>query len=442
MTTELIRQSHCSQHRAALWRMGFAGLIFIGLFAGIFGYWAAFSTISGAVVAPGQFQVATNVKKVQHQTGGIVKDLFVREGEHVHAGQMLIRLDDTLLRANLQILTRQLDEFAARSARLQAERDGVDTIKTDADLVRRRDDLAVETLIDSEQTLFQARRSAREGQRNQLEKRIGQLNDEISGLKAQQVAKDLEMEIAQKEMKSVKSLFDKNLIQLSRLTTLEREAANLQGAQAQLVASVAQTEGKIAETKLQIIQIDENLRADAMKELREIQSKDGELRERLVAAADQLRRVDIVAPTSGYVHELAVHTIGGVVMPGDAVMTIVPDELDLHLEAKVAPSNVDQLARGQNARVKIQAFNQRTTPELYGIVEWIAADVSKDTQPNAPPYYLVQISLSHDQIGRLEGRKLLSGMQAEAFIETEDRSPLEYLMKPVQDQIARAFRER
>jgi HlyD family secretion protein len=304
----------------------------------------------------------------------------------------------------------------------------------------RRGDAAVVKLWESERTLFEARRTAREGQKSQLEKRIAQLRDEIVGLKAQQTSKVRESAIIENELKGVRELYAKNLVQLTRLSALEREAANLEGQRGQLIAGVAQAEGKIAETALQIIQVDEETRAEVMKELREIQGRVAEYTERRVAAEDQLKRVEIRSPSAGYVHQLAVHTVGGVISPAEPAMLIVPVNESLKLTAKVMPQDIDQLTIGQHAYVRVHASNQRTTPELNGTVTRISADVTKEEQTGLT-FYTISVALPAEEIAKLGGVKLQAGMQAEVFVQTHDRTPLQYFIKPLQDQIARAFRE-
>jgi HlyD family secretion protein len=429
-----------SVHEKALRRGAIMGLSMIGLFIGTVGLWAATSTLSGAVVAGGQFVVDSYVKKVQHPTGGIVGELKVREGDRVEAGDLLIRLDETVTRANLQMVVKQLNEFAARRARLEAERDGAAELKVPVELADRLNDPAIATLLQSERTLFEARRSARAGQKSQLQKRIAQLQDEIVGLKAQQNSKVREAALIAEELKGVRELYQKNLVQLPRLNALEREAASLEGQRGQIVASMAQAEGRIAETSLQIIQIDEETRADVMKELRDIQAREAEFTERRVAADDQLKRIDIRSPSSGFVHQLSVHTVGGVITPAEPAMLIVPANESLDLEARVMPNDIDQVKIGQLAIVRVHASHQRTTPELFGTVSRISADVSRDQQTGAP-FYTIRVALPAEQIKRLGQLRLQAGMQAEVFVQINERTPLEYFLRPLQDQIVRAFRE-
>lgn len=371
----------------------------------------------------------------------MVGQLLVRDGDHVEAGRVVLRLDETIPRANYQIVTKQLDEFAVRSVRLEAERDGNDSPVLPEALAARRGEPAIAKLIAAETRLFEVRRTAREGQRQQLQKRISQLRDEIVGLKAQQAAKEKEAKIIATELVGVEELYRKNLVQLTRLSALQRDQVAIAGQRGQLVAAVAQSEGKIAEIELQIIQIDEELRAEVMKELREIQAREAELIERRTAADDQLRRVDLKAPTSGTVHQLAVHTVGGVVGPGEVVMLIVPADGSLELEAHVAPSEIDQVAVGQTARVRVQAGHQARNPELVGTVNRISADVTKDERQGFV-FYTVRIAVPPEEFKRLDPIHIIAGMQAEAFIETIDRTPLDFILKPLRDQITRTFRER
>lgn len=425
----------------ALRRLALVGGAGVALFAGTVGVWAVATTLSGAVVSTGQFVVDGNVKKVQHQTGGIVGELKVRDGDRVEQDQLLIRLDDTVMRSNLQIVTKQLDEFAARRARLQAERDRKAAITLAPELVARQGEPEIAELLAAEQSLFEARRSARDGQKAQLHKRIGQLRDEIVGLKAQQAARDRQAILIEEELAAVRSLYEKSLVALNRKTALEREAANLEGQKGQLIAAVAQTEGRIAETELQIIQIDEVFREEVMKELREIQGKTAELTERRVAAEDQLKRVEIRAPSAGFVHQLAVHTVGGVITPAEPAMLIVPAEDSLQLEARINPPDIDQIALGRPAHIKLHAFNTRTTPELIGTVSRISADTTRDQQTGAT-FYTIRVMVSAEEYARLAPRRVTAGMQADVFVQTEDRTPLQYIVKPLRDQIAKAFRER
>ncbi|WP_234051447.1 MULTISPECIES: HlyD family type I secretion periplasmic adaptor subunit [unclassified Xanthobacter] len=434
---------HDPRHEAsrALRRLALAGGSAIALFAGTVGVWAVTTSLSGAVVAPGQFVVDGNVKKIQHPTGGIVGALEVREGDLVQQGAVVLRLDDTIPRANLQMISNQLDELSARRARLKAERDGRAAMGPVPELEPRGTAPDIAALIAAEERLFSARREAREGQKAQLIKRIGQLGDEIAGLKAQQEASARQSVLIAEELEGVRGLYEKNLVSISRKAVLERDAAELDGQKGRLIAAVAEAEGKIAETNLQIIQIDAGLREDVMQELQEVESKIAELTERRVTAEDQLKRIEIRAPVTGYVHQLALHTVGGVLTPAEPAMLIVPAQDTLQVEARVNPTDIDQIAPGQMAHVKVRAFNQRTTPELKAKVERIAPDTSRDQQTGAV-YYTIRLAVPKEELARLAPHGVAAGMQADVFVKTVDRTPLEYIAKPLHDQIAKAFRER
>jgi HlyD family secretion protein len=269
---------------------------------------------------------------------------------------------------------------------------------------------------------------------------VSQLRDEIEGLRSQQTAKSREAVLIADELKGVRELYAKNLVQLPRLSALERDAASIEGQRGQLIAAVAQTEGRIAEISLQIIQVEEEARAEVMKELREVQARVSELVERRIAAEDQLKRVDIRSPSTGFVHQLNVHTVGGVISPAEPAMLIVPVDDALDLEGRVAPQEIDQIKNGQDAKVRVHASNSRTMPELDGKVTRISADVSRDQQTGAT-FYTIRVTIPQDQVKRLGQLKLIAGMQAEVFVQTHETTPFRYIMKPLEDQFNRAFRE-
>ncbi|MBR0829083.1 HlyD family type I secretion periplasmic adaptor subunit [Bradyrhizobium manausense] len=417
------------------------GLAIVVLLAGGLGGWASTVLISGALIAPGQVVVESNVKKVQHPTGGVVGELRARDGDVVKAGDVVVRLDDTVTKANLAIVTKNLDAAMARAARLQAEQRGVSRIEFPQALLDRAGDPDVMILLDSEGKLFDVRVNGRAGQKAQLNERITQLKEEIAGLSAQEKAKDQEIALVQNELTGVRELYDKRLVQISRLTQLERDSARLNGERAQYIAARAQAKGKITETELQIIQVDKDVVSEVSKDLRETNDKIGELIERKVTAEDQLRRVDIRAPQDGMVLQSTVHTVGGVVTAGDAIMLIVPQADDLQVEAKVNPIDIDKLQIGQKTLLRLSAFNQRTTPELNGVVTRVSPDVTTD-QRTGQSYYTIRVSMPAEEVARLGDVKLIPGMPVEAFVQTGDRTMLSYLMKPFHDQLMRAFREK
>jgi HlyD family secretion protein len=427
--------------RRSIRRHSLAGLIIVIVLAGGVGGWAGTMKLSGALIAQGSVVVDSNVKKVQHPTGGIVGELRVRDGDRVKLGDIVVRLDDTVTRANLSIVTKGLSELAARKARLESERDGDESIKFPADLLQRINDPDVATVVDGERKLFELRRNARTGQKAQLRQRIDQLKEEVRGHLAQRESKEKELKLIAREMEGVNELWKQKLVALNKLTQLEREAARLEGEAAQLIAQSAQVAGKISETELQIIQIDRDLSSEVAKETREIDAKIGEFVERKVTAEDQLKRIEIRAPQDGAVFQLAVHTVGGVITAGDAIMLIVPEADNLLVEAKVNPQDIDQVKLGQSALLRLSAFNQGTTPEIYGKVTRISADTSLDQRTGAS-FYIIRISLPPEEIARLGDVRFVPGMPVEAFVQTGERTMLSYFGKPLHDQLMRAFRQR
>lgn len=430
-----------SDERASIRRHLIGGSILALLLTVGVGGWAATFELSGAVIAPGSVVVDSNVKKAQHPSGGIVGELLVRDGQRVRSGEVLLRLDDTITRANLAIVSKGLDEMNARRARLTAERDQADKIVFLDALLARAHEPDVGAAIDNERKLFELRRSARQGQKSQLKERTAQLDEEISGRAALTSAKAEEIKLIERELEGVETLWKQNLVQINRLVSLQREAARLKGEHAQAIFAAAQSRGRISEINLQMIQIDQDLASEVARELREVDAKVGEFIERKVAAEDQLKRIDIRAPQDGVVHQLAVHTIGGVVNAGDPIMLIVPEADAMSIEAKVAPQDIDQLHAGQSAGLRFSTFNQRTTPEIKGAISRISADVSHD-QRTGLNFYTVRIGIASEEIARLGNVKLMPGMPVEAFMKTDDRTVLSYFVKPLSDQIMRAFRER
>ena len=450
-----------SMQRCLFW--GLTIVIFVT--AGV-GGWAATTQLSGAVVTQGVLTVDSNVKKVQHPTGGTVGELRVRDGDHVNAGDILIRLDDTQAKAAAAIVFKSLDDLTARMARLEAERDNASSVKFPAELEARAKAAVVSEASDktqlnlrlavnesaslevdvarsvaAEKRLFELRQQARNGQKSQLRERISQLREEITGYSGQATAKAREIEFINQELEGVRDLWKKNLIPMTRLTVLQRDAARLEGERSQLLGAIAQAKGKMTEIELQIIQVDQDLRTEVGKELSEVRSKISELIERKIAAQDQLARIDIRAPQSGKVHQLSVHTIGGVIAEGEQIMLIVPDADALTAEVKIAPLDIDQVHLGQRAFLRFSSFNQRVTPEIEGEVTLISADLSQD-QRTGVSYYTARIAPTAEGITLLGAVKLVPGMPVDAFLQTTERTVLSYLMKPLRDQARRAFTER
>jgi HlyD family secretion protein len=422
-------------------RLNWIGLGVIVVFAGGFAGWAATSRLSSAVIAHGVIVVESSVKKVQHPTGGVVRELLVEEGSPVAAGDVVLRLDDTVPRATLGIVSGQLDEATARLARLKAERDGSDAIDFPRPFLDRQSEETVAAAIAGERKLFESRRTSQDGQRQQLRERIAQTRQEMNALTAQLDANHRQSALVDEELVGVGDLYEKQLTSITRLMDLQREKARLEGERGQFTADIARAGAKISETELQILQLDQDFRTSVLGDLRETEGKIAELQERVITAKDDLMRIDVRAPLAGIVHELTVHSKNAVITPGETIMEIVPTTDDLVVDARFAPSDIDQIVVGAETAVRISAGNQRTTPYFVGHVIQVSPDLSHD-QRTDQPYFLVRVALQHPEPRQLGDLKLLPGMQAEVFVTTGERTPLEYIIKPLREQIARTFRER
>jgi HlyD family secretion protein len=421
-------------------------LIFAGAWVGLLGgtttAWSVLAPLEGAVVAQGSVVVETNVKKVQHPTGGVVGQLNVREGQKVKEGDIVVRLDETVTRANLGIVINELTSLRLRQSRLTAERDNRPVLIVPADIaVRATTEADVRDVIASEKQLLQTRLVTRQGQKAQLTERVGQSRQEIKGLEDQRRATETQLKVARDELKSLRTLEAKGLVQRQRLTGLEREIARNEGTLGEIIAKNSQAHGKITETELQILQVDKDQASEVAKDLRETETKVGELTERRVSAEDQLKRIDIRAPISGVVHQLAVHTVGGVINQTEALMMIVPEADKLMVELRILPQDRDQVRIGQKTRVRFSAFNQRTTPEVNGTLLRIASDTTKEQQ-TGQLYYTAAVIFTAEEIATLRNLELIPGMPADAFIKTGERTMANYLLKPLLDQMGRAAKER
>ncbi|MBL0936420.1 MAG: HlyD family type I secretion periplasmic adaptor subunit [Rhizobiaceae bacterium] len=411
------------------------GLLLIGGAGG----WAATAQLSGAVIAQGVVAVDQNLKTIQHRDGGIVSTIAVREGDEVREGDVLIRLEDAQTRAELAILNTQIGELAVRRARLIAERDGQGAIILDAAI--DQSEAAVAALVKGETRLFAGNRAHRESQKQQLELSVAQIGEEITGLKSQQLAKGDELVLVEDEYAKIKGLADKGLVEGSRASAGARDRARLRGESGEIDAAIARAKARISEIRLQVIAIDENARTEAQRELSLVETRLAELKERQTAADDRLARTDIKAPIAGTINELNVTTIGGVITPAEILATIVPQDARLKIEAKIAPAAIDQVAAGQTARLRFSAFNQRTTPELTARVQQISPATTRDPA-TGDIYYLADIELDPGELAKLDGKHLIPGMPVETFVETQPRTALSYLAKPITDQFQRALKER
>jgi HlyD family secretion protein len=415
------------------------GLALSGLIALAVFVWGSVATLSGAVIAHGIVVVDGNSKKIQHQQGGVIGEILVRDGNRVSAGDLLVKLDDTQARSLLGIVTSQLTELLGRKTRLAAERDDQDDLEFPPGFTTSGPE--AERVASGERRLFHARLASANGQKAQLGERIKQNENEIKGLTLQNSAKAREVALIADELSRVNDLYKKNLLPVTRVLSLQRDEARIEGEVGTLVAQIAKLRGQIAETRLQTIAIDQNRFSDAQKELREAEGRIAELQERKIAAEDQLRRVELRAPIDGIIHELSVHTVGGVVNPAEQLMLVVPSSDALSVEVRIPSSDIDQLKIGRQGILRFTAFNQRTTPEVKGVVTRLSPDAVRD-KDTGQFYYTARITPDNGDLAQLVDQKLVPGMPVEAFIETSPRTALSYLTKPLTDQFERAFRER
>lgn len=416
------------------------GAATLGFLLGGFGLWSVTTTIAGAIVAPGRIEVEQNRQVVQHPDGGVVAAILVAEGDRVQAGDILLRLDGTLLESERAIIAGQLSETQARRARLEAERDGLSEM-TVPDALRRaaEQDPAVAEQVEGQQRLFTARAETQARTTEQLEKRKAQTLSQIDGIRAQSLALNEQLALIGRELADQRALLDKGLAQAPRVLALEREAARLSGQVGELAASLAQAEGRITELDLEILRLAATRREEASTQLRDIGTTELQLVQRLRALTEQIARLEIRAPASGTVLGLQVTTPRAVIRPADPVAFIIPQDRPLVIASQISPIQVDEVFVGQPVKLIFPAFDSRSTPELNGTIALVSADALTDSTTNAP-YYRAEIALSAEEAARL-GHTLLPGMPVEAFIQTAPRTPLAYLVKPFTDYFTRAFRE-
>jgi HlyD family type I secretion membrane fusion protein len=416
------------------------GLIIVLASLGGFLAWAVMAPLAEAVVASGTIKVDSSRKQIQHLEGGIVKEILVRDGDRVREGEILVRLDETRAAASLAILRDGYDAAIAQEARLIAERDGLETIAFPESLVARQQDPKVAEILKSQRALLDARRSALDGEVKILEKQVAHLREDIVGLKAQIRAQERQLAFVRDELESVRKLLKKGLGGKQRVLELEREAARLQGERAEHDSEIAAAEAQISGKELEIYQVSNSFRENVVNELEQVQSEIFDFRERLNAAEHVYGQTEVKAPVDGVVVGSGVHTIGGVVSPGETLLELVPVHDRLIVEARVNPQDIDKVRSGLPAGIQFTAFNQRNTPELGGEVRYVSAD-SLFEQQTGQSYYVSRIEVSESEVARLGDKQLQPGMMAEVFIRTGERTMADYLLQPLKDSFRRAWLE-
>ncbi len=403
------------------------------------GLWLGLSKISGAVIAPATVVVESNTKKVQHQTGGTIGAIFAQDGDHVNAGDVLVRLDDTLTRANLRIISQELDRATIRLARLEAEQRNLPEIELPPGIRARMGDVQVVALVSGERKVFESRAAALAGQKAQLKSRSQQLARQVEGLKAQQAAIDQSVVLLDGDLDDVEKLYKKRLVSKERVSGVRLDATRNHGESGRLAAAVAEAQARISETELQILQLDEQKSSEVAGELRDTEAKQTELSERMIVAENELARTDVRASQSGMIQESSVHTVGGVIGPGEVLMMIVPDTDNLVVDGLISPSRIDDVYPGQHVSIRFPAFDAGTTPVCEGSVQRISADLIKDQQRQLS-YFSARIKVENRAACLTDAKVLKPGMPAEIHIRTDERSVWSYLLKPLTDQMSRAFR--
>ncbi|SEN21415.1 HlyD family secretion protein [Palleronia pelagia] len=417
------------------------GVLALTLLVGGLGSWAFMTEISGAIIATGQVEVERNRQVVQHPDGGVVTEILVNEGDRVEAGDPLILLDTVLLNTQLATARGQLSELLARQARLEAERDNADEIDFSELIEFAGDTEEAQELMQGQSNLFQARNENRTQLVRQLNGRRAQIDRQIDGITAQRDALEVQLGLIQTELEDQQSLLDQGLTQASRVSSLRREEARLLGQVGELEASAGEAAERISEIEVQLLTLDTQRREEAITQLRDLQFREVEFRERANALQEQLSRTAITAPVSGVVYGLTVFAERSVVRPADPILYIVPQDRPLIIAAQVDPIHIDQVDVGQEVSVRLSAFDARTTPELFGTVTQVSADSFTD-EGSRSSFYRAEIALNPGELDRLPPeRVLIPGMPVETFLQTEDRTPIAYLVKPLTDYFNRAFRE-
>ncbi|WP_347268730.1 HlyD family type I secretion periplasmic adaptor subunit [Paracoccus sp. (in: a-proteobacteria)] len=417
------------------------GLVGLMVLMGGFGLWAWTARIAGAVVAPGQVEVEQRRQVVQHPDGGVVAEILTHDGAKVTAGQPLIRLDGTLLGTELAIVEGQYYEILARRGRLEAERADMGEISFPQELVaavRNRPDLRA--LMEGQESLFLARRDTLEQALGQLAKQSEQVQSQIGGIDAQARALQQQRDFIAQELRDQRGLLEKGLAQAPRVLALEREAARLDGLLGETTATRARAVTQMAEIDLSRLEKTATRREAAETELRELGYRELELAERRRALVEKIDRLEIRAPVAGVVQELQVTTPRSVIRPADPILFIIPQDRPLVVAARVATINIDEVHPGQQVVLRFSSFSSRTTPEIDGVISRVSADTLVD-QATHIPYYRAEVTIPPEQVDKLQGLELVPGMPVEVYVQTGERSPMAYLVKPLSDYFTRAFRE-
>jgi HlyD family secretion protein len=417
--------------------------VVIGVVFGLGGIWAATARLDSGAVAPGVVAAESSRKTVQHLEGGIVKEIRARDGDLVEKGQLIVRLDDTQSIAAKRVLEKQLAAALVEEARLLAERDGAETVSFPAEVVREREDPLIARAIADQTAQFRERRSNVQAQQAILEARVSQMLEGMKGTIREREADEEQIATIQRELVGLRSLLEKNLVQLPRVLSLEREQSRLRGAVGRAQADLARSEQSIGETRMQIAQLRQQFIENVSKDLPAIRKTIAELREKLAVQSDILRRVDIVAPQTGVIQGSKVFTIGGVIRPGEQIMDVVPITDELVVRAQVSPNDVDTVHLGDTAEIRFPAFSINKPPLFFGKVKRLSRDrVTDDKNPNAQPFFAAEIAVDYANIEPYYRDRIMAGMAADVIIATGERTAIQYILGPLIERLRVGMRER
>ncbi|WP_171132791.1 MULTISPECIES: HlyD family type I secretion periplasmic adaptor subunit [unclassified Ruegeria] len=417
------------------------GFVALAILVGGLGVWSIKTRLAGAIISQGVVEVQSNRLVVEHPDGGVVGEIFVRDGDQVERGDMLLRLDDTFLISEMKIVESQLFELLARKIRLETERDelSADVLAERFAALTAQEDIDPELLAGQER-LFTARLATLAQQTEQLGEQKKQILSEIGGTEAQLQSLQRQIALIREELEDQQSLLGRGLTQASRVSALQREEVSMDGEIGSLEATIARLRGQIATTEIQIVELSATRREEAITQLRDAEASIAELSERRLSLSERLSRLDIRSPATGTVYDSQVFALQSVIQPAEPMMYVVPQDAPLLVAARVDSLHVDQVHRGQPVALRFPAFNQRETPEIEGQVFNVSADAFTDEQTGFS-FYRAEIIPNEGQTDRLNGQVLLPGMPVETLIKTDERTPLSYLVKPMADYFNRAFRE-
>lgn len=421
------------------------GVAVIAAFVAVFGIWGVAAPISGAVVATGYFVASGENKIVQHLEGGVIREILVSEGDIVAAGQELVMLDETAAGAELRRLDLRAARLSAVEARLEAEIDGAPGLVYPEPLLAiAADDRDIAETLRSQAAAFDARRRHMESEISTLSSGIDGLNERIAGSIAQRAAVERQLAIIEEELEGKQKLLASGFVRKPEVLALQRAKAGLGGELGRLAGEIGDARERISRIAEQILALRSAATKSAVEELQDVKGEINDVRERRRAAANLLDRMVIAAPVDGTIVKMRYHTAGGVIEAGSPVLEIVPLDSDLVIQARIRPQDIDGVRLGQSAAVRLTALNKRTTPMVQGRVAYVSADAlpaETGRRSGGGDGFVARIALDREAVERLGDFTPTPGMPAEIYIETTARSFAEYIMRPITDSMARAFRE-